>query len=564
MRPGDSDSLDSLIDDYAARRVSRRVFFMRSGAYGLSVTAAGALLASCNDDDAADSDADADAKPVRGGQLIEGYDRDFSKLDSVLTVWDDPAMVALYEYPLARDPSGKYVPALVDSWEVSDDLLEWTLTIPAGLTFQSGEPVDAQVVADNFNLFRDPNQGQNAIFWATVKNVKAPNASSVVVTMNAPFTAFPETLAAETSMIENVKLRKRLGEDYGAQETDGTGPFTLESFKPGTEVVVNRWPDYPGTNLPMVRNQGPAYLDSVKWVPILEVGSRAAEVETGNVHVAVSPAPQDVERLESNSDLVVVSFPALANYFLALNQEDSDLGFDDQRVRQAISHAIDRQALVDSVFFGQAVPTYGPIAPNFKWYDAGVEEFNQFDPERAASLLDEAGWTAGSGGIREKGGQRLSYQSMNPGAALPTTRTIDEAIVPMLAEVGVEMKLDIPQEADFWGRLADLKNLPSAWSYEWLWSSPVDLLIYFSAYPTKAYNGDLSSINAAIKEWQQGPDEATLEQAARDLQLSWAEELPLIPILTRNAIWVHQKKVMGYQPLETMLYPFYNDVWIAA
>ncbi len=600
-RTDDSDGIEKgevedLLEDYTARRITRRQFFARSAALGVSVSLAAALLAACGGDNeeaaappaeeppageppAEPSSTGAPAEepagaPVTGGQLVEGYDRDFTKLDTVQSNWADPGYVAIYEFTVVRDADGAYQPALVDSWEVSDDLLTWTFTIREGLTFQSGAALDAQAIADNFNAFRDATgdaggPGQNAIFWPTVADVQAPDATTVVVTMSAPFTAFPETLATEYAMIQNLAKRTELGEDYGATEADGSGPFTLSSFKPGTEVVVNRWDAYPGTNVPYITNTGPAYLDSVKWVPILEAGQRANEIEGGTVNVVKNPAGQDIERLQANGDLVTVSFPSLSNYFIGLNAQQTDRGFDDVRVRQAISHAIDRQSLADSIFFGQAVATYGPIAPNFKWYEAGVEQFNQFDPEKAKSLLDEAGWTEGSGGIREKGGQKLSFTITSNDNYQPTTAAIDQAVVPMLADVGVEMKLDVPDAAEYFGIVAaaaepDKALTVDAWGFEWLWSSPVDLLIFFQAFPSTAFNGDLPDIAAAVKKWQTAPDEATLESAAREFQLAWAEQLPEIPILTRNDTWVHQTSVMGYTPLETMLYPFYNDVYIAS
>ncbi len=95
-------------------------------------------------------------EPVAGGQLIEGYDRDFTRMDPVLTTWDDPAFVALYEFTVVRDAEGGYQPALVR--------LVGGLGRPAHLdvqaprrasTFQSGAPLDAQMIADNFNAFRD-------------------------------------------------------------------------------------------------------------------------------------------------------------------------------------------------------------------------------------------------------------------------------------------------------------------------------------------------------------------------------------------------------------------------
>jgi peptide/nickel transport system substrate-binding protein len=574
-----SDSVENLIDEYTAQRIDRRQFFARAGALGLTLSAAGAILAACGGGGSAATTSGTTAgttpaettgatgQPVKGGTLLEGYDRDFSPYDTVFTPWADPAFVAIYEYTVARDANGKYVPQLVDTWQVSDDLLTWTFKIRPNLTFQSGAPVTAQVIADNFNVFRDPKQGANAVFWPTVTNATASDPTTVVVTMKAPFTAFPETLATELAMIENLDMRKQLGKKYGATGADGTGPFTLSSYKPGTEVVVNRWDAYPGNNLPFVQNKGPAHLDSIKWVPILEPGQRANEIEGGTVNIVVNPAGQDVPRLQSNSDLVTVNFPALANYFLGPNHQQKKLGFDDVKVRQAISQAIDRKSLADSLFFGQAVPTYGPIAPNFKWYEPGVEQFNQFDPDKAKSLLDSAGWTAGSDGIRQKNGQRLSFTNTSNDQNQPTTAAIDQAIVSMLKDVGVEMKLNVPDASAFFSVVSTAADPAKAldldaWTYEWLWSSPVDLLIYFQAFPSTAWNGDLPDVATAIKKWQTAPDEATLEQAARDLQLVWAEQLPEIPILTRNNVWVHQKTVMGYTPLQSMLYPFYNDVYI--
>jgi peptide/nickel transport system substrate-binding protein len=561
------EHVDHLVGEYLEQRIDRRSFFRRAAVLGIGASTAAAILAACGSSSSSSSSsagtatAAAAGTPKKGGQLIEGYDRDFSKNDPVLTTWDDPAWVAIYEFPLIRDAQGAYQPALFSKWDVSSDLLTWTFTMPTTLTFQSGAPVTNQMIADNFNIFRDPNKGQNAIFWPSVKDAKpGPTPDTVVVTMKTPFTAFPETLATENSMIVNLAKRAELGDKYGVTACDGTGPFTQTTFTPGTEVVVTRWDGYKGSNIPYIKNKGPAYLDSIKWVPILDVGQRANEIETGGANVVKNPAGQDVDRLKGNSDLVTTEFPALANYWISLDCTRADYGFDNLAVRQAISHAIDREGLVKALYFGHAAATYGPIAPNYKWYDKGVEQFNQFDPDKAKSMLDAAGWTVGSDGTRAKGGKKLSWVHYNY-AGQPTTKQIDEAVQAMLKKVGVDMQIKTPDEAAFFPAVTG-KTPPASWGFEWLWSSPVDLLIFFHAFPTDAYNGAIPEIKAAVTKWQTAPDNATLEQAARDFQLAWAEKLPKISLLTTNNVWVAQKKVMNYTPLQSMLYPMYNDVWL--
>ncbi len=568
---GNEWSVDQLVDDYVAQKVNRRAFFRRAGALGLSASAAASILAACGSGNSGDASStspvttpgstDVSGPIKKGGQLIEGYDRDFSTIDPVLTPWDDPDFVAIYEYTLVRDATGDYKPSLFSSWVVSDDLLTWTFTLRPNLKYQSGAPCDAAAVAANFNIFRDPNQGENAIFWPAVKNVTSSGPTTVIATMKTPFTAFPETLATENAMILNLKDRAALKDKYGVTGTDGTGPFKFGSYQPGTAVVVNRWADYPGSGIPYIKNKGAAYLDSVKWVPIVEVGRRADEIETGSVNVVKNPAPQDIDRLKSNADLVTTEFPALANFWISLDCSLSDVGFDDVRVRQAISHAIDREALAQSLYFGHAVGTYGPIAPNVRWYDKGVEQFNQFDLDKSKSLLDAAGWKVGSGGIREKNGKKLSWEHMADSGQPTTSPIIDQAVVAMLQKVGVDMQLKVVDDATFNAAVFGGKP-PASWSYEWLWSSPVDLLIYFHVVPTPEYNGNIKSVNDACAAWQSAPDIAGMTTAANNLQLAWAQYLPKIPILTTYNTWVAQKEVIGYTPIESMLYPFYNDVWI--
>ncbi len=554
-----SNEISTLISEYTRQGLSRRDFIRRSAAVGLSVPAAAALLAAAGPQLVAAQDT-----PVQGGQFIEGYDRDFTKMDTVNSGWADPGYNLIYEYTMLRDANGAIVAAMAESWTIAEDGLTWTLKIRDGLTFHSGAACTNVEVAANFNAFRSAEAGgQNAIFWASVTDVQPGDGNTVVISLSSPFAAFPETLATEYSMIQNMAAREAAGDQYGASSADGTGPFTLGTFAPGSEAVFNKWAEYPGSNIAFLTNKGPAYVDSVKFVPILEVANRANELEAGGVHAVKNPAPQDIDRLTGNSEVVVMEWANPANLFINLNCMNTKLGFDDVRVRQAISGGIDRQALAEAIYFGHAIATYGPIASNWKWYEAGVEAFNQFDPEKSKALLAEAGWVAGSDGIVEKDGNRLSFELFNWGAQTYGA-AINEAIIAMLKDIGVEMKLTTLDTAELFPRVTDLTNPVDAFSYEWLWSSPMDVLVIFNSIPSFEFNGDIAELKQAFTDWQTAADDAGLEAAARKAQLIWAEQLPLIPIVTGNVIWANSTKVHGWMPTPTMLYPLYNDVWVEA
>jgi peptide/nickel transport system substrate-binding protein len=550
---GHDDSLESLLEQYAERRIDRRQFFKHAGALGLSMTAASAALAPIA---SAAGRAVAGPQVTRGGTFIEGYDRDFTKMDTIVSGWADPGYYALYEFTMTRDPRGRIVPAMAGSWQVQNGGRTWILHIRKGLKFHSGAPCTNQTVVDNFNIMRGAKTGQNAIFWPPMTITAGPN-NTVVIKLKKPDAALPETLATEYSMVENLAMRKKLGQKYGATEADGTGPFTLTEFTPGKTVRVSRWAGYPGSNIPFLQNHGAAYVDQVQWVPIVEPANRANEMESGSVHAIKNPAGQDVSRLKANSKLVVQEWPAIANSFMSPNWTLTSLGFDDIRVRQAISHAIDRVGIAKAVFFGHAAPTYGPIAPNYKWYNHAVERYNKFDPDAAKKLLDQAGWTVGSGGIREKNGKKLSFTHLD-WAAQAQGKLIMEAIVPMMHDVGIDMKVKSLESAAFFPAYPKSQSF----GYEWLWSSPVDVLVIFNIIPSPAYNGNLPDLKAAFTKWQTARTTSQLKAAAMQTQLIWAQKLPKIPIVTRNDIWVHNKKVHGWSPSQTMLYPFYNDVWV--
>lgn len=554
----ESGNISEVIDKYAAKRLSRRDVLKRAGMLGIAASAVGPLLAACSSSDSPGTGASASGSgaagtPKTGGTFREGYDRDFTPPNPVANSWADPDFNALFEALVMRNPEGQIVPMLADSF--SSGPTGWTFHLRSGLKYQLGAPLTPASVVEDFNIFRNPKIAQNPPFWTPIYDVTA-DGQTIICKTKGPFQAFQETVVTEYSYIMNPATWKAQGAKYGTEPTDGTGPFTLTSYVPGQHVIASRWDEYPGSIVPFFTNKGKAYLDEVEWIPITQASQRAPQIQTGLVDAVKNPPPQDVATLKADQTLVVQEFQELSNFFLSVNMGDETLGFDDLRVRQAISHAIDRQAIVSSIFLGHAAATYGPVMTRWKWYNPGVEQYNQYDTAKAGSLLDEAGWKMGANGVRVKNGTPLAFTTYN--LTDDTQNQVLQAVSQMLAKVGIQMTVQSLATAAFYPKLT---NKTTSYAFKWLWSSPIDVVALFVQF----YQPQLAALKPvydAFTTWQTAANLAQLQQAAMAYQTTFAELIPLIPLYTQNTIWVHKQNVVGWQPNQANLYPFYNDVWL--
>jgi len=564
------DSLQQLVNEYRGRRLSRRDFLTRALALGLAAPAASALLASMAPAaQAAPAGRGAPApaaqqEPKRGGILREGYDLDFSRMDPINTNWYDPGFFALYEAIITTDPSGKLVPQLASKWEWSEDATTVTFTIRPNLKFHSGDPLDAAAIRDVYLTIMDPKSGSPLrTLTEPIDTIEAPDPTTLVVKLKHPYYGLLHVLKTGYWRIVNTRTRARLGDEYGKKEIDGSGPFLFEEWVPGSHVSVKRWDEYPGSLTPYITNPGPAYLDGIRWIAILEAAQRAVQIENGEIDTLHGPAFQDVDRLMGNPDLTVITLKEWSGYIAGLNWKKTQLGFDDIRVRQAISHAIDRESLVKALLFGQGEPMYGPLPSADLYYAREVEQYNRFDLAQAKQLMADAGWTPGADGILEKGGQKLSF-SMDIQAE-SFNQQLGAAIQAQLRELGCDVKVIASDRGTYFNKLFGGEG--ESFIFFYLWPVPLDVVTLFinsaamNGGPNWA-NASVPAIDEAIARYQSAANADEQAAASRKLQLLVAEHLPIIPIINRNNIWVHRNNVHGWLPHQWNLYPYYNDVWL--
>jgi peptide/nickel transport system substrate-binding protein len=553
------DTLDDLLQAHRERRLTRRGLLARAAALGLTATAVGNLLAR----EAAAAPARQDATPTPGGTLREGYDLDFSRLDPVATTWYDPAFYALYESLLIDAPDGTLQPSIAESWEVSQDGKTVTFILKEGGKFHTGRPVTAQAVKELYEAIQDPANGSPlSTLFSPVETIEAADDRTLILHMAHPYYEVLNVVKTGYWALVNMETRKEAGDAYGQSVVDGTGPFLFQEWVPGSHTSVTRWDDYPGSIVPYFTNKGKAYLDGIRWETILEGAQRAVKIENGEIDTLRNPLLQDVARLQANPDLTVSTFSEPSGYIMSTNFERKDLDFHELAMRQAISHAIDRQAIVTALLANLGSPLYGPITPADLFYDSSVEQFNQFDLEKAKGMVADLGWTPGDDGILTKNGVRHAFNLVVQAESF--NRDLGSVIQASLAELGMEVTVESLDRGTYFGRLAE--GVDSSIFY-YLWPVTIDITILFVGSDTIPQpnwsRASVPEVDAAIEAWKNAANEEELKTAGNQYQMAVAEHLPTVPLVVRNSVWVARPNVRGWLPHQYDIYPHYNDVWLA-
>ena len=489
--------------------------------------------------------------------LREGFDYPLSRLDP-FGAHIDPPSLAIYETVVVKGPDGQAHPALAESWTIADDGMSWRFHIRPGLRFHSGDPCDAPAILAALEQLRwGFHKGRQLWYWDPVDTVSAPDATTLEFTLHHPYVRLPSLLWGTHTAIYNEARRLRDPDGSGYTFADGTGPFRFVSYAP-ERVVVERWNDYPGSPAEFLATGGPAHLDTIEWIMQLDPADRVAALEAGEVDCIHGPNYADVARLEADPRFRVTRFSQAANAYLALNWNRTDLGFDDRRVRRGLALAIDRPALVESALLGYGAPTWGPLSPGGEFYDPVVEEGRVYDPAAAGRLLDEAGWSLGPDGTRRQGEQALAFECVIQDDAIH--QKIAEGLREQLARIGVRLELvPVRTFAKFYETVA---GGPASFINKWLWQDPVDAAIGFTASWGQPWpnwqHAAIPALDDAYRAWLRAGTPHELQAAATQIQLIVADELPYIPLLVPQDVWVNSTRVTHWDPAPSILYPFYH------
>ena len=326
--------------------------------------------------------ADAQAgNPKRGGSLSISLEADPPTLDpaGLASFNDRQAGITLYDTLLDIDPKGRLVPNLAERFEQAPDATWFKLTLRSGVTFHDDTPFDAQAVVAHFKRLMDPKVRCRCLSdLAPIASVEATGPLEVTLKMKAPSAHFPATLADVAGMVVSPTAMQTLGADFGTRPV-GAGPFRFKEWRRGSHIVFERNTRY---------WKGPVHLDEVVLRAMPDEQTRYASLQAGNLDIVMNAAARNIVDARRDKKFTILDPGSLATVFVMVNVSQPDVS--DRRVRLAMTHALDREALNKAINRGVYKVANTPFGTGLAPHEA-VDGFPKYDPARAKKLLAEYG-----------------------------------------------------------------------------------------------------------------------------------------------------------------------------
>jgi peptide/nickel transport system substrate-binding protein len=336
-------------------------------------------------------------------------------------------------------------PGLAESWQASEDGLTYTFHLRKGIKFHDGTPFTAPNYIKTIKRLLDksdpdsifntgPVEGYIDDTYGDVTSYTAPDDYTVVFKFKESSAPFTTNLAMVWNGVVSPEAVHKYGKDFRNHPV-GTGPFIFKEWRPNDQIVLDANPDYWG---------GKPKVDHLIFKEIPEAQAALLAIKRGDVHIMGDVGSQIIPAARQDSNLVIVTQPGLA--VSGVGMPWGVKPFDNQKVRQALNYAIDRDALDKTLFQGLATPMTSPL-PEAEWgFDPSLKGY-PYDPAKAKELLKEAGFPNGFKTELLTYNSPRGYNSAGPNLAV--------AIQGMLQKVGVEASV---RQSEMGAYLAEIRN----------------------------------------------------------------------------------------------------------
>jgi peptide/nickel transport system substrate-binding protein len=433
-------------------------------------------------------------------------------------------------------------PALAESWTISPDGKTYTFKLREDVSFCSGKPMTAKDVEATFTRWLDPaTKSGNKGLIGPVQSVEATGPYTVVFHLSAPYADLLTQLAEPYASIINLDEVKALGDQYASKHFDGTGPYCWDYWRPREEISLTSHAGYKWGPT-FYTNRGAPKVSRMILKLIPEENSRVASLAAGDSDISFTIPPSAMKQFRADPAFGIAE-PRAYGWVGFMGMKVHRPLMADLAVRKAINMAMDRSAVVDALYYGEADPAYFIVQPKTAGYDKAVEsKLPKFDPESAKKLLDDAGWKLGSDGVRYKGKTKLSLVVIGYDA----WREKMEAVQGFARDIGIEMKLEITDtpiaatrintkdDFDMWAYYGSYVNMGEMLTKYFVSSEPVSPFRYA---PEAG-----AAIDAAIKAGRESLSDDEKTKSFNQAQELIADGSYWAPIVHEKLFVIYNKK----------------------
>ena len=344
---------------------------------------------------------------------------------------------------------------LAESWDFTDDGLRWTFHLRENVKWHDGEPMTADDVVFSYTIPKDPDYvGPRGLPFEIIEEVNKIDDYTVEFVLSEPYAPFI-TITAQFEVLPKHILGEvpiaELGKHpFNTKEPIGTGPFKFKEWKEGEYIALEAHEDY---------HLGAPKLDGLLYKIVPDTNTLMAQLQVGEISMAgISPEYVGMAQdLEAKGMVKLESGPSNAFEYIGYNLRNEL--FQDKKVRHALTHAIDREAIIQAILGDAGTVAHGPGSPANWAFNPDVPKF-EYDLEKAKQLLKEAGWEPGPDGILEKDGKKFEF-ALKTTSANEIRQQVAEVAQQQWAEIGIKTSIEVLE----WSAYVEQTSPPN-WNFD--------------------------------------------------------------------------------------------------
>ena len=483
--------------------------------------------------------------PAYGDIIVEGSIGDASNLIPILSTDSTSHGISgmVFNGLIKYDKDTNVVGDLAESWDISEDGLVITFHLRKGVTWHDGEPFTADDVLYTYQVTVDPKTPTAyAGDFLKVKKAEIVDRYTFRVTYDQPF-ATALTSWGSAILPKHLLEGKDITKSPLTRHPVGTGPYIFKEWITGQKIVLESNHDY---------FEGRPYIDGYIMRIIPDMATMFLELRAKGIDEMNLTPLQHTRQTENDlfrENFNKYRYLSFGYTYLGYNLEKPL--FQDRRVRQAITHAINKEEIIDGVLLGLGKVATGPFKPGTWPYNPDIKRYT-YDPEKAKELLRQAGWTDTDGdGILDRGGMPFSFEIItNQGNEMRAKCA--EIIQRRLSTIGIEVKIRIIEWAAFINEFINKKDFEATILG---WTITLDPDPYDVWHSSKTKPGELNFIsfkNSEIDELLE-KGRGTFDQAERKecyyrMQEIIAEEQPYTFLYVPDALPIISSRFKGIEP----------------